>query len=271
MSVDRSVPGRRSVRIETEVPGTPEQVWQAIATGPGISSWFMPCRVDGRVGGAITIEWAPGVETSAAIKAWEPPHRLAAQDSAGWAPNMPPVATEWIVEARGGGTCVVRVVHSMFTDSDDWNDQLEGTETGWPVFFAVLRIYLQHFRGQRGATMALMAQTSGSGERAYASMAKALGLGPAAPGQRVATSAPGAPSFAGVVESGSATELMLRADEPAPGVVVVAAHECNGAVQCSLYAYLYGDRAAAVVEREKPKWNEWLQQCFPAPAGAASG
>lgn len=28
----------RSIELEIEVPGTPEQVWRAIATGPGISS-----------------------------------------------------------------------------------------------------------------------------------------------------------------------------------------------------------------------------------------
>jgi hypothetical protein len=32
-------PDRRSIQVEVEVPGTPEEVWQAIATGPGISAW----------------------------------------------------------------------------------------------------------------------------------------------------------------------------------------------------------------------------------------
>src|SRR4051812_45796727 len=41
MSVKREASGRRSVQVEVEDPGTPEEVWQAIATGPGISSWFV--------------------------------------------------------------------------------------------------------------------------------------------------------------------------------------------------------------------------------------
>ena len=45
MSVKKEANGRRSVQIEIEVPGTPEEVWQAIATGPGISSWFVLVRV----------------------------------------------------------------------------------------------------------------------------------------------------------------------------------------------------------------------------------
>ena len=42
MSVKKDAFGRRSVTVEVEVPGTPEEVWQAIATGPGVSSWFVP-------------------------------------------------------------------------------------------------------------------------------------------------------------------------------------------------------------------------------------
>ena len=38
--------GRRSISLQVEVPGTPQQVWEAIATGPGISAWFVPSQVD---------------------------------------------------------------------------------------------------------------------------------------------------------------------------------------------------------------------------------
>ena len=47
MSVKQEANGRRSVQVEFEVPGTPEEVWQAIATGPGISSWFVPTEYRG--------------------------------------------------------------------------------------------------------------------------------------------------------------------------------------------------------------------------------
>jgi len=53
-------------------------------------------------------------------------------------PKAPPLAPEWIVEARGGGTCVVRVVHSLFANTDDRDGQLEGLEEVWPAYFAVL-------------------------------------------------------------------------------------------------------------------------------------
>src|SRR5262249_27520370 len=46
MSVKKEPSGRRSAQIEIEVPGTPEEVWQAIATGPGISSWMVPAEFE---------------------------------------------------------------------------------------------------------------------------------------------------------------------------------------------------------------------------------
>ena len=43
----------RTVEAAIEVPGTPEQVWDAIATGHGISAWFVPTKVQEREGGAV--------------------------------------------------------------------------------------------------------------------------------------------------------------------------------------------------------------------------
>jgi hypothetical protein len=51
MNVKKEVSGRRSMLIEFEVPGTPEEVWQAIATGPGISSSFVPTEPASRRAG----------------------------------------------------------------------------------------------------------------------------------------------------------------------------------------------------------------------------
>ena len=40
---------------------------------------------------------------------------------------------------------------ALFASGDDWDDQLASWESGWPDFFRILRLYLTHFRGQRGA------------------------------------------------------------------------------------------------------------------------
>src|SRR6202048_5038577 len=91
----------------------------------------------------------------------------------GW---LPPMSTKWSVEARAGGVCLVRVVHSLFASTDDWDNQLEGTESGWPGFFRILRIYLTHFRGQRSATMQWIAPAVGTVSEAWETLTAALGL-----------------------------------------------------------------------------------------------
>ena len=64
MSVKKEPSGRRSVQVEVEVPGTPEEVWQAIATGPGISSWMVPTEFEERDGKpvAVKMNFGPGME-----------------------------------------------------------------------------------------------------------------------------------------------------------------------------------------------------------------
>src|SRR6185436_10890137 len=134
MSVKKEPSGRRSVQVEVEVPGTPEEVWQAIATGPGISSWFVPAAFEERDGKpvAVTLNFGPGMESRSVVTTWDPPRMYGAQGE-GWG-GSPPIADEWSVEARAGGVCIVRVVHSLFSSTDDWDNQLEGTESGWPGF-----------------------------------------------------------------------------------------------------------------------------------------
>ena len=56
MSVKKEASGRRSVQVEVEVPGTPEEVWQAIATGPGVSSWFVPTEFEERDGKPVAAD-----------------------------------------------------------------------------------------------------------------------------------------------------------------------------------------------------------------------
>jgi len=175
MSVKKEASGRRSVQVEVEVPGTPEEVWQAIATGPGVSSWFVPTEIDERVSGAVTARFGPGMDSTAIVTAWEPPQRFAAE-SPDLGPNAPTLATEWTVEARSGGTCIVRVVHSLFASTDDWDDQIESIESGWPAFFRILRLYLTHFRGERGSTFQVMGVAPEPVSKAWHTLTGSLGL-----------------------------------------------------------------------------------------------
>jgi uncharacterized protein YndB with AHSA1/START domain len=265
MSVKKESTGRRSVQVEVEVPGTPEEVWQAIATGSGVSSWFVPTESEERVGGAVTAHFGPGMDSSATVTVWDPPRRFAAE-SPDLGPNAPTLATEWIVEARSGGTCVVRVVHSLFASTDDWDDQLESIESGWPAFFRILRLYLTHFRGERCSTFQLMGVASEPVSEAWDALTGSLGLGGATLGQRRNTPA-GAPPLAGVVEAireGKQPYALLLLDEPTPSAVFLNACAMGGQVYMPVSFYLYGDRAAATVARDEPAWRAWMNAHFPS-------
>ena len=266
MSVKKDASGRRSVQVEVEVPGTPEEVWQAIATGPGISSWFVPTEFEERDGKpvAVTLNFGPGMESRSVVTAWDPPRMFAAQGE-GWG-GSPGIADEWTVEARAGGVCVVRVVHSLFASTDDWDNQLEGTESGWPGFFRILRIYLTHFRGQRSAMMQWMAPTAGTEAEAWDELTMALGLNGVIAGQRW-TAPAGVPEQGGAIEyvSQRPGSALVRLDTPGPGVAAFGAVNFGGQSMVTLSVYLYGDQAAGTVARETPLWEAWVQERFPTP------
>jgi uncharacterized protein YndB with AHSA1/START domain len=183
MPVKKDASSRRSVEAEVEVSGTPEEVWQAIATGPGISSWFVPSEVEPREGGTAVSHFGPGnsMDSVGVIRTWEPPRRFVVETQEG--PG--PVATEWTVETRSGGTCVVRVVHSWFASTDDWDNQFEGHEHGWRAFFNILRLVLEHFRGEPCSAFQLMAVAPEPKTDSWNALVAPLGFVGIAEGKRV--------------------------------------------------------------------------------------
>lgn len=268
MSVRKQPNGRRSIQVEIEVPGTPEEVWQAIATGPGISAWFVPAEFEEEGGKpvAVTLDFGPAMDSRSEVTAWDPPW-LFAREGAGWVPGSPPIATEFSVEARAGGVCVVRIVQSLFASTDDWDGQLTGAEEGWPGIGRILRLYLTHFRGQRSAIMQIMAPVPGTAAEAWATLTAALGLDRVGVGERWAVPA-GAPGLGGVVEyvSDAPFGALLRLDKPGPGTAAFGTIEFGDLVMATVTFYMYGDQAARTVARETPRWQAWIQEHFPMPA-----
>jgi len=268
MSVKQEASGRRSLQVELEVPGTPEEVWRAIATGPGISSWFVPAEIEEQGGKpvAMKLKFGPGMEPHSALIAWDPPRKFAAQGES-WA-GAPPMATEWSVEARAGGKCVVRIVYSLFASTDEWDNQLEGAKYGLSGFLRTLQIYLTHFRGQRCAFTQFVTPVAGTEADAWEALTAALGLKGASVTQRWRAPA-GVPALSGVVEymTQNPYDALLRLDKPGPGVAALGTF-CfpgGGSTMTAMNFYMYGEQAAATVAREAPLWEAWLRERFPIP------
>ena len=139
------VPQARTIDLEVEVPGTPEQVWEAIATGPGVTAWLQHTEIDGREGGRYAFDMGSGPNDSGMVSGWDPPHRFA---TAGvqWEPvedgPAARLATEWTVEARSGDTCVVRMVLSGFGTGAGWDNEIDGMTAGMRAALESLRSHL---------------------------------------------------------------------------------------------------------------------------------
>jgi len=228
----------QGLNLQIEVPGTPEQVWEAIATGPGITAWFMPAETEG---GTITFHHAPGQSSEAQITDAEAPNRLRFVEGPGGA-----MATEFLVEARAGGTCVVRVVTSGFGD--------KSANDGWTAALLSLRLYLEHFAGRHASVVVAGGVVPGPAERAWEALRGALGLGDLAEGSRAETSGDGVPRLAGVVEGRLDTMATLRLEEPAPGLAFVGV---GGPDEEQVYAFvraqLFGNDAAGLVAELQPR------------------
>ena len=269
MPVKKDASGKRWVELEFIVPGTPEQVWAAMATGPGYSAWFTPTTVEEQVGGKIGFSFGEGISSSGLVTTWQPPHRFGYEEH-GWSGDAPPVATEVVITGRKGGKCVVRMVHSLFTSSEEWDDQMEGFEMGWPGFIEVLRIYLANFAGQSVAPVGAMNAYAGDQARAWKLLCEKLGLAGADVGD-VRTAPANAPSLAGAVErveqNAHHRSVMLRLTEPGPGIALLGTHSYEGKTNASISIYFYGDAAAALAAKFAPQWHEWVARTFAGGAG----
>src|SRR5271155_735753 len=128
---------------EAEVPASPDEVWAAIATGPGIDSWFMG-RNEVTAGTVRTVfsEYAPELEITESDRAPRFAYR------SGQAPDGRFIAYEFLIEGRAGGSTVLRTVTSGFLPGEDWADEFEAMTLGGELYFRTLVEYLTYFAGR---------------------------------------------------------------------------------------------------------------------------
>ena len=274
MPIKKDGTGKRWVEMEFLAPGTPEQVWQAMATGPGNAAWFTKATIEERVGGALRFEFGKDMSSTGEVTVWEPPHRFGYVERE-WSEGAPPVVTEITITSRAGGQCVVRMVHSLFSSSDDWDDQMEGFESGWPGFFEVLRIYLANFAGKTGASFQAMAMALGIGSddlAVWSRLTGELGLAGANAGEPRQTSS-GPQKLSGIVERTQQDvklrTMILRLDAPAPGVALLGTYRASAGVNASMSIFFYGDDAAETAAISERLWRDWFGETFPSAPPAA--
>ena len=249
--------GKRSIELEVEVAGTPEEVWRAVATGPGISSWYVPHTVEERAGGAAMASFGPGPEMQipGRVAVWEPPRRICFDGGEG----VDGLAFEWTVEPLGEDRCTVRLVNTGFGEGYEWDAQYDAMVEGWGLFMSNLRLHLEHFGGQTAVSVLPTAMGAGSRDELWAELTTALGISSApGVGERIEANSPDAPPLAGTVAEAGPYRITLLLDEPAPGTAFVAVESFGEHPGASVWLYLYGADGAEAAERDGPLWQDWL-------------
>lgn len=247
------------LEVSVEVPGTPEQVWDAIATANGISSWMMPTDIEERGGGPVAFHMGPDVSSEGIVTAWDPPRRLVYEEP-GWAAlggkegaEVTPLVTEFLVEATSGGSCVVRVVSSAFGTGADWEEEFfTEMDKGWPLMFEHLRLYLTHFPGRRVTPLEVTMPVRDTPAAALAAMRRDLGAEEV--GQTLDVR-----GTKGVFEGSTEQSLLVRLTGDPLGLMAFQAYEWDGATQVRVAGYLFSDDAADYIEREELGWRTWVE------------
>jgi uncharacterized protein YndB with AHSA1/START domain len=240
------------IKDEIEVEATPEEVWEAIATGPGIDSWFMgKNEVEPREGGTVRTV-LPGFEFEATITAWDPPRRFAHRSEEGEDGSVH--AFEFLIEGRDQGTTVVRWVHSGFL-GDNWEAEYDGLKEGDPAYFHKLGQYLRYFRGRTATPVEVYGPNVPDRERAWETLRGGLGLAaPVTVGDRVRLIPAGLSEMEGVVDYLSPSFLGVRTDDGMYRFI----HGFDGTVVLGHHIF---DEGADQAEMEQA-WQSWLTQLF---------
>ncbi|HEX6332194.1 MAG TPA: SRPBCC domain-containing protein [Actinomycetota bacterium] len=241
---------------EIEVDATPEEVWEAIATGPGVDAWFMGRNeIEPREGGTTRMKlWGGGIE-EATVTAWEPPTRFANRTPEG--PDGAFHAFEYLVEGREKGSTVVRWVHSGFL-GENWEAEYEGLSEGDPMYFDKLRVYLTHFRGRTATPVNVFGPVVPDRDQAWQTYHRGLGLpGPASLNDEVHLTPAGLPELRGVVDWVSRDFLGVRTDDGIYRFMHISVFGGPTGVGHHLFAPGL-DQAEA--ERA---WTDWLNGLFP--------
>jgi uncharacterized protein YndB with AHSA1/START domain len=230
---------------EIPVDATPEEVWAAITSGPGVDSWLMGRTEIDSASKTSTFSMFGEVSRSS-ITGWEPGHRFATQEDPG--PDGTFTAVEWLIESRDGGGVVVSFVHSGLL-GENWEAEYNGLSAGDHAYLTNLAVYLKHF-APRTATGSLFLPGPVTTD-AWAAMTAAVGAGAdAADGQPARLSVPGIePADGTVAFAGSPSFVGMRTGD----ATYMLIHGYNDMVFATAHFFDDRDRSA-----ETQAWQKWL-------------
>lgn len=176
--------------FDTELPGTPERVWEAVTKDT--SAWMFP-----------TDEW-PAVYP---IK--EYPHHLVSRMDGpdGWFNQL-----EHVLEPLEGGRAKLHYVHSgIFVDN--WDEQYDGASKHTEFYLHTLGQYLRHFDGRPAVFTDVQAPASSQAPDGFVRLKKALGVEGSSAGDKVELDLDGVGRLSAEVDFSNEHFLGLRTGE----------------------------------------------------------
>jgi uncharacterized protein YndB with AHSA1/START domain len=195
-------------RDEAVVAASVDEVWAAIATGPGIDSWFMGRnRVDPGPAGSVTTDLGGFVSTGR-VTAWDPPNHFAYRSDG---PGKRFIAFDYLIEGRDRSSAVLRLVASGFLPDDEWEAEFEAMTAGGQMYFQTLVAYLEHFAGRFATPVNITGPPVADWPAAWAALRAGLGLGDQpSVADPVRLTVPGVARLDGVVDFVNSQALGIR-------------------------------------------------------------
>jgi hypothetical protein len=166
-------------------------------------------------------------------------------------------AFEYLIEARDGGSTVLRFVHSGFL-GEDWSAEYEDmTSHGWDMYLHTLAQYLKYFPGRPATYVEAEGPQESAAASAWPVLLRALGLtGPVPPGEQVRLTPDGLAPIEGVVDYDAAQVLGVRTTD--------ALIRFHGRAALGMTVAVAQHRYSADVDRDETQraWQSWLNRVF---------
>lgn len=237
--------------LEVEIDAPVDAVWAAVSSSNGISAWMLPTEIDEREGGSVVFHMGD-TDSKGTVLRFEAPNRIVYEEP-DWAAlagregeAVSPMVTEFVVEARSGGSCVVKVVSSAFGTGAEWEKEFFAEMgKGWTPSFEVLKLYAERHAGLLSTGFELMVQHPVSQAELRACFDRGSELGT-------------------VVGSGD-DHVLVSLDGPVPGCVLLAClGEQDGVSVSRVAGYLYGPDGPAAVDGVREDVDRWLRGVAPS-------
>jgi uncharacterized protein YndB with AHSA1/START domain len=245
---------------EIEVGATPEQAWQAVATGEGMDAWFMGRNeIEPREGGK-TRTTTPGFDEEATVTTWNPPNRFAYRTDE--AEDGSFMSFEYGIEGGDKGNTSIRWIHSGFLGGD-WEAEYEAMQEGDTAYFHKLGQYLTYFFGRKATPVDAFGPEFPDRDQAWKLIREGLGLpGPVAVDDKVRLTPEGIGPIEGIVEWVSPSFLGVRSDDALYRFI----HAFYGPVMVGHHIFRDVDQ-----KEEEDAWKSWMNGLTSSAGGARKG